>query len=60
MSKPLIAHVLYRLDYGGLENGLVNVINHLPDDKYRHAIICLAGYSDFRQGLIAPIATGGR
>lgn len=45
---PLIAHVLHRLDYGGLENGLINLINGLPPDHYEHAVICLAGYSDFR------------
>ncbi|MEO8444286.1 MAG: TIGR03088 family PEP-CTERM/XrtA system glycosyltransferase [Gammaproteobacteria bacterium] len=49
MTIPLIAHVLHRLDYGGLENGLVNLINGLPPERYRHAVICLAGFSDFRQ-----------
>lgn len=46
-SVPLIAHVIHRLNVGGLENGLVNLINHLPDEKYRHAIICLTESSDF-------------
>jgi len=45
---PLIVHVIYRLDVGGLENGLVNIINRMPADEFRHAIVCLAGYSDFR------------
>ena len=45
---PLIAHVIYRLDYGGLENGLVNLLNRMPREKYRHAIVCLAGFSAFR------------
>jgi sugar transferase (PEP-CTERM/EpsH1 system associated) len=46
----LVAHVIYRLDYGGLENGVVNLVNRIPSDRYRHAIVCLAGYSDaFRQ-----------
>ena len=44
----LIAHVIYRLDVGGLENGLVNLINRMPDDRFRHVIVCLAGYTDFR------------
>ena len=48
-EAPLIAHVIYRLDYGGLENGLVNLVNRMPRAKYRHAILCLAGFSDFRQ-----------
>jgi sugar transferase (PEP-CTERM/EpsH1 system associated) len=48
-KKPLIAHVLFRLGTGGLENGLVNLINTLPDDKYRHAVICMTTYTDFRK-----------
>jgi len=46
-KRPLIAHIVYRFDVGGLENGLVNLINHLPEDRYRHAIICLTDYTDF-------------
>jgi len=45
----LIAHVIHRLGTGGMENGLVNLINHMPPERYRHAIICLQGYTDFRQ-----------
>ncbi len=48
-AAPLIAHVIYRLDYGGLENGLVNLINRMPRDAYRHAIVCLAGFSEFHR-----------
>jgi len=52
MSKPLpplIVHIIYRLGIGGLENGLVNIINNLPEDSYRHAIICLADSTEFSQ-----------
>ncbi len=48
---PLIAHIIYRLDMGGLENGLVNLINRIPVEHSRHAIICLTEYSEFRQRL---------
>lgn len=48
-SVPLIAHVIYRLDVGGLENGLVNLINRIPAERFRHVIICLADYSAFRE-----------
>ena len=27
-AAPLIVHVIHQLDMGGLENGLVNLINH--------------------------------
>jgi sugar transferase (PEP-CTERM/EpsH1 system associated) len=45
--SPLIAHVVYRFDTGGLENGVVNLINHLPEDAYRHAVIALTEVTDF-------------
>lgn len=52
--RPLIVHVIYRLQMGGLENGVVNLINHLPQDKYRHAIVCLSDYTDFRERIKDP------
>lgn len=45
LSRPLIAHVIYRLDVGGLENGLINLINHTP--QFRHAVICMTEYTEF-------------
>ena len=46
--RPCIAHVVYRFDVGGLENGVVNLVNHLPADAYRHAIVALTEVTDFR------------
>ena len=48
IGRPLIAHIVFRLDVGGLENGLVNLINRLPAEQFDHAIICLKDYTDFR------------
>jgi sugar transferase (PEP-CTERM/EpsH1 system associated) len=48
-QPPLIVHVIHHLGVGGLENGLVNLINHMPPERYRHAIVCLKGYSDFHK-----------
>lgn len=39
-----IAHLIWHFSTGGLENGLVNLINQLPQDKYRHSIITLTGH----------------
>jgi len=50
-TPPLIAHIIFRLGVGGLENGLVNLINQMPVEKYRHAIICLKDSTDFRKRL---------
>jgi len=46
-SPPLIAHVLFRLDIGGMENGIVNLVNLMPADRFRHAIVALAGVGEF-------------
>lgn len=48
-SRPLVVHVVYRFDVGGLENGVVNLINHMPGDAYRHAVIALTEITDFRR-----------
>jgi sugar transferase (PEP-CTERM/EpsH1 system associated) len=38
---PLIVHVVYRFAVGGLENGVVNLINRLPAHSWRHAVVSL-------------------
>jgi sugar transferase (PEP-CTERM/EpsH1 system associated) len=40
-TRPLILHVLYRFDTGGLENGVVNLLNLLPAERFRHAILAI-------------------
>lgn len=47
--RPLVAHVIYALRMGGLENGLVNLINRMPAERYRHAVICLTDYDRFAE-----------
>ncbi len=54
MPAPLIAHIVHRLDYGGLENGIINIINGLNDSSYRHVIISMTGATDFRQRIRRP------
>jgi sugar transferase (PEP-CTERM/EpsH1 system associated) len=56
-APPLIAHIVYGLDYGGLENGLVNLINGLPREAARHTVICLTRATDFRQRIRRPDVT---
>lgn len=46
-TPPLVAHVIYSLTTGGLENGLVNIINRTPADRYRHVIICISHADGF-------------
>ncbi len=54
MSAPLVAHIIYALSTGGLENGLVNIINRCPPDRYRHAVICLTRADAFAARITAP------
>ena len=53
-ATPLILHVIHYLGTGGLENGLVNLINRMEASRFRHAIACVEGYSDFRRRLTRP------
>lgn len=52
--RPLVAHVMHRFDTGGLENGIVNLINHMPADAYRHAVIALTDITDFKNRIQRP------
>ena len=47
--RPLIAHVVYRFDVGGLENGVVNLINQMPSESYRHVVVALTEVTDFSE-----------
>jgi sugar transferase (PEP-CTERM/EpsH1 system associated) len=45
VSPPLIVHVVYRFGMGGLENGIVNLVNRMPPERWRHAIVSLTDIS---------------
>ena len=53
-QRPLVVHLIYRLDFGGLETLLAECINRMPSDRYRHAIVCLTGFTDFAKVITAP------
>jgi sugar transferase (PEP-CTERM/EpsH1 system associated) len=44
---PVVAHVVYRMDTGGMENGLVNIVNRMPPERYRHVIVSLTATGEF-------------
>lgn len=46
-EKPLIAHVLYRFDIGGMERFILTLVN-ATGDHYRHALICLDEFGPLR------------
>ena len=47
----LIAHIVFRFDYGGLENGVVSVINGSSDENCRHVVIALTVATEFADRL---------
>ena len=51
---PLVLHIIYALGTGGLENGLVHLINGTPANRYRHAIVCLTKAEAFAGRITAP------
>lgn len=53
-GRPLIVHILFRFDYGGLENGLVNLMNGLPAEAFDHVIIALTEAAEFRHRISRP------
>ena len=47
--RPLVVHVLHRFDVGGLENGVVNLINRMAPERFRHAVVALTEVTDFKR-----------
>ena len=46
-ERPLVLHIVFKFATGGLENGIVNLINHMPAQAYRHAVLALRDVTDF-------------
>jgi sugar transferase (PEP-CTERM/EpsH1 system associated) len=44
-SRALVVHVVHRFSTGGLENGVVNLINRLPESRWQHAVVALTSVS---------------
>ena len=51
-TRPLVVHLVHRFDTGGLENGVVNLINHLP--AFRHAVVAVTEITSFKDRVKAP------
>ena len=45
VQPQLIVHIVYRFGVGGLENGIVNLVNRMPQSRWRHAIVALTDVS---------------
>lgn len=54
MNEPVhVAHIIYRLAIGGMENGLVNLVNRM-DSRFVHHIISLTDATDFQARITNP------
>lgn len=53
-TVPLVVHLIYKLDFGGLENMLVQRINRMPATAYRHAVVALTDITDFANKISKP------
>ncbi|MEO5346420.1 MAG: TIGR03088 family PEP-CTERM/XrtA system glycosyltransferase [Magnetococcus sp. YQC-9] len=52
-----IAHLIHRLDIGGLERIVADLINHLPRERFDHALISLTEITEFKQRIHHPRIT---
>jgi sugar transferase (PEP-CTERM/EpsH1 system associated) len=53
--RPLVAHIVFRFDYGGLENGVANLLNGLQGERLRHAVIAMTEATSFAERLPADV-----
>lgn len=53
-SVPLVVHLIYKLDFGGLENMLVQRLNRMPASAYRHAVVALTDITEFASKISKP------
>jgi sugar transferase (PEP-CTERM/EpsH1 system associated) len=49
-GAPVIVHVVNSLEIGGLENGVVNLVNRIGP-RFRHVVVCLTTEGALRQRL---------
>jgi sugar transferase (PEP-CTERM/EpsH1 system associated) len=48
VHRQHIVHIVYSFSIGGLENVIVQLINRLPPDKFKHTVLSLTTISDFK------------
>ena len=51
-SPVHVAHVIHQLATGGMENGLVNLINKMDPSQVRHSILCMTNATDFKARIV--------
>lgn len=51
-DRPLVLHVMYSFAVGGLENGVVNLINRMSESRWRHGVLALSHVDERFRGRI--------
>ena len=51
-TKPLVVNIVHRFNTGGLENGVVNLVNNMS--TYQHMVVSLTEVTGFRHRLHDP------
>ena len=55
MMKIKILHILHSLQVGGLENGVVNLINNLDPERFEHVICCIHASGPMAERIVRPV-----
>lgn len=50
-NPTVVMHVVYSFDVGGLENVVVQLVNRLPPERYRHVLVSLTSLGAMAQRL---------
>jgi sugar transferase (PEP-CTERM/EpsH1 system associated) len=53
--KIRILHIVHSLQIGGLENGVVNLINNLNSDRFEHTICCIDSSGPMADRIRRPV-----
>jgi sugar transferase (PEP-CTERM/EpsH1 system associated) len=54
LSVITVGHTIYAFKDGGMEQGLLNIINHGDASRFRHVVLCLTEAGAFTSRLRAP------
>lgn len=53
-GRITIGHTIYAFKDGGMERGLLNLVNHSDRDRFRHVVLCLTEAGAFASQVVAP------
>lgn len=57
LRRITVGHVIYAFQAGGMERGLLNLINYGDRDRFHHVVLCLTEAGAFAKLLTSPSCT---